>query len=123
MSMIGCYRRVTPTELRRLQSDPNSLNEFLYPEEEQLAAMEALRDNTTPPLSRNFDVDKAWQAIHFLLCGDSLEGAPPLGNVVMGGKELGGDLGYGPALFDLRRGASGCAGVRGHPCGKANGTV
>lgn len=105
--MIGCYRRVTPAELRQLQAKPASITEFLYPEEEQRAIGEALQNNLSMPKSKIFDVDKAWQVIHFLLCGDLWEGQPPLVNVVLGGKELGDvDLGYGPARFltpkDLR---------------------
>lgn len=96
MSMIGCYRRVTPTELRLLQSNPGSIAEFLYPEEEQRAIGEALQNNQPIPKSKNFDVDKAWQAIQFLLCGDAWEGQPPLGNAVLGGNDLGNvDLEYG----------------------------
>ena len=45
---------------------------------------------------RSFDVDKAWHAVHFLLTGTAQETAGPLGAVVLGGEEFGGDLGYGP---------------------------
>lgn len=30
----------------------------------------------------SLDIDKSWQAIHFLLCDDIDDGEPPLGNVV-----------------------------------------
>lgn len=94
--MIGCYRRVTPAELQSLLTNPNSITEFLYPEEEQRAIGDALQNNLPMPETKTFDVDKAWQAIQFLLCGDAWEGEPPLGNVVLGGKELGDvDLDYG----------------------------
>lgn len=43
------------------------------------------------------DLDKAWHGIHFLLAGDAWGGKPPLGNAVLGGTEVGPDVGYGPA--------------------------
>ena len=43
------------------------------------------------------DIHKSWQAIHFVLTGDPWGGDPPLANVVLGGQEVGEDLGYGPA--------------------------
>lgn len=100
MGMIGFYRRVTPGELRQLQSDPDSIQDFLYPPEEESARYQALMNNQPLPGSRNFDVDKSWQAIHFLLCGSIDESEPPLGNAVLGGEVLGDvDLGYGPPRY------------------------
>ena len=44
-------------------------------------------------------MDKSWHAIHFLLCG-SVDAEPsPLGSAVLGGAEIGPDLGYGPARW------------------------
>ncbi|HLN65023.1 MAG TPA: YfbM family protein [Symbiobacteriaceae bacterium] len=44
-------------------------------------------------------VDKAWHGIHFLLNGAAYTGDGPLFNVVLGGTEIGEDLGYGPARY------------------------
>lgn len=44
-------------------------------------------------------IDKSWHGIHFLLTGSAWGGKPPLSNAVNGGKEIGPDLGYGPARF------------------------
>jgi hypothetical protein len=45
-----------------------------------------------------FDIDKAWQGIHFLLCGDPWEGSGPLFDLILGGIELAAaDSGCGPA--------------------------
>jgi hypothetical protein len=45
-----------------------------------------------------FDVDKAWQGIHFLVCGDPWEGSGPLFDLILGGTELAAtDSGCGPA--------------------------
>ncbi|MFN8507388.1 MAG: YfbM family protein [Dehalococcoidia bacterium] len=42
------------------------------------------------------DIDKAWHGLHFLLTGSVDESPGPLGDAVMGGREFGPDLGYGP---------------------------
>ena len=41
----------------------------------------------------SFDVDKAWQALHFTLTGDAWEASGPLGEVVLGGEPVGEDVG------------------------------
>ena len=44
-----------------------------------------------------WDVDKAWFGIHFLLNGTTGEGKPPLNFIITGGQEAKGcDIGYGP---------------------------
>ena len=45
------------------------------------------------------DVDKAWHALHYLLTGDPDEGEFPLNFLVVGGQEIGEDMGYGPLRF------------------------
>ena len=45
------------------------------------------------------DIDKAWHGVHFLLTGTAEEAPGPLGQVVLGGTEIGDDLGYGPARY------------------------
>jgi hypothetical protein len=45
------------------------------------------------------NIQKAWDGVHFLLTGDVSAGATPLANAVLGGQEIGPDLGYGPARF------------------------
>lgn len=101
MSMIGCYRRVKPSELRRLQAAPDGIEDFINPPDYEEACFEAMRNGQPPPESPNLDVDKAWMPINFLLCGETVGvGKPPLGIIVCGGRELGDvDLGYGPARY------------------------
>jgi hypothetical protein len=48
---------------------------------------------------RYLEVDKSWNGIHYLLTGLAEGGSGPLSLTVLGGAELGGDLGYGPARF------------------------
>jgi hypothetical protein len=50
-------------------------------------------------MGEELDLEKAWHGIHFLLCGSAGESPETLGTAVLGGKELGADLGYGPARY------------------------
>ena len=54
MSMIGNYIRVSPARLAELRAKPDSIMDFLYPDDPS-------------PLANHLDIDKAWHAIHFLL--------------------------------------------------------
>jgi len=45
------------------------------------------------------DIDKAWHGIHFLLTGESKGGKPPLAHAIMGGREIGRNVGYGPVKY------------------------
>lgn len=45
------------------------------------------------------DLEKSWHVLHYLLTGRVNEAPPPLGNAILGGTEIGEDLGYGPARF------------------------
>jgi len=45
------------------------------------------------------NLEKSWHVLHYLLTGKAKEAPPPLGNAILGGQEIGGDLGYGPARF------------------------
>jgi|ERR1051325_1358736 hypothetical protein len=41
-------------------------------------------------------LEKAWHGLHYLLTGSAAEADLPLGFILQGGAEVGGDLGYGP---------------------------
>lgn len=43
------------------------------------------------------NIDKAWHGIHYLLTGSAKATRDPASLAVLGGKEIGADLGYGPA--------------------------
>jgi hypothetical protein len=47
----------------------------------------------------DISVDKAWHGIHYLLCGAVEPSAAIASQAVMGGIEVGEDLGYGPARY------------------------
>ncbi len=89
MSMIGEYRRITLGQLYDLQDalrdNPDAVGDFLYSEER-------IYDEANPELQ----IAKSWHGIDFLLYGKK-DGSPSPLNIVMGGTEIGEDLGYGPA--------------------------
>jgi hypothetical protein len=85
MSMIGNFLQVTPAQLQSLVDNPSSVKALIYPD-----------DGDRP---ESIDVDKAWHGIHFMLTDDAWGGNAPLANVVLGGTEIGGDVGYGPAHY------------------------
>lgn len=48
-------------------------------------------------LGEVLDIRKSWHPLHFLLSGQASEAPWPWGAVVLGGEEIGENLGYGPA--------------------------
>lgn len=87
MGMIGCFAPVTTETLDRLRDKPDSIEDYLYP-----------NDGDDEP-SNYYDVDKAWHGIHYLLTGAADGGEEPLALAVLGGKEFGPEVGYGSARF------------------------
>jgi hypothetical protein len=90
MSMIGNFRRAQEARIEALLREPEGVTDFLY-EDETDASDEG-------SAYADFDVDKAWHGIHFLLTGTAWEGEAPLDFIVQGGQPIGEvDVGYGPA--------------------------
>jgi Domain of unknown function (DUF1877) len=87
MGMVGCFAAVDRETFVRLKSDPSLIEVYLYPND---------GDDEAP---NSIDVDKAWHGIHFMLTGKADGGDEPLALAVLGGEEVGGDVGYGPARF------------------------
>ena len=44
-------------------------------------------------------IEKAWHGVHYLLCGRAVPGTGLASQAVMGGTDVGDDLGYGPARY------------------------
>lgn len=88
MSMIGCYMRIRPQTLNTLLEDPQSALDGLLEADEEAGG------------AGQFDIDKAWHGIHYLLNGEAWGGSGPLFGAVLGGTELEGtEIGYGPARY------------------------
>jgi hypothetical protein len=51
------------------------------------------------PAGAVISLEKAWHGVHYLMCGATDPGSTLLSQVVMGGTEVGEDLGYGPARY------------------------
>jgi Domain of unknown function (DUF1877) len=47
----------------------------------------------------DISIEKAWHGVHYLLCGQAQPGSDLASQTVMGGTEIGEDLGYGPARY------------------------
>ena len=87
MGMVGCFAAVAPETLQRLRDDPSLIDEYLHPDD----------GDSDPP--NYIDVDKAWHGIHYLLAGSEEVGTELLTWAVLGGEEVGDEIGYGPARF------------------------
>nr|CAP48980.1 putative integron gene cassette protein [uncultured bacterium] len=85
MGMAACFAAIDQKTSDRLRLNPDELEDYLYPD-----------DGDGEP-ENYIDVDKAWHGIHYLPTGTSDEGQPPLSWAILGGAELGDDMGYGPA--------------------------
>jgi hypothetical protein len=68
MGMIGRYIAVSPDALQAIKSQELSIHD----------------------IEAGLDIDKSWQALHYVLCGELADGEPPLGYVVpMAGNYIG----------------------------------
>lgn len=80
MSMIGYFTSLTEQDVQRLRDGDESLLEAIYEDDDYDV----------------IDLDKSWHGVHFVLAGDPWgPGENPEGVAVMGGTEIGPDLGYG----------------------------
>lgn len=86
MSMVCKYRPLTADEARRVRGDEDYLMGLIAPEVDEPA-----EGGGGPVL----DIHKSWHGLHWLLCQDARDGPEPLKHAVLGGEEIGEDLGYG----------------------------
>lgn len=87
MGMTASFVAVSPAELESLINDATDLSDLLF---ERLGESEP---------SQAVDIDKSWAAIHFMLTGSQWGGNPPESLPILGGVEIGPDIGYGPARY------------------------
>lgn len=86
MSMIGNLLAISPGRLAELIAEPGLVDSLLYPDD-------------GPDPQKHLDIDKSWHAIHYMLNGSTWDGEGPLALAVLGGEEIGEDVGYGPARY------------------------
>lgn len=84
--MIGNFKQISPSQLEELMNGSSVVKDMIY------------RD-TDESLNNHLVIDKTWHGIHFLLTGKVWRKGGILGNAIMGGVEIGDDLGYGPARY------------------------
>jgi hypothetical protein len=80
MSMIGAVLPLRPAHLEQLKANPAGVRGLIGAPGE-------------------VSLEKMWQALHFLLTGSAEDVQPPLGEAILGGTEIGDDVGYGPARY------------------------
>jgi hypothetical protein len=93
--------------LQRLQPVAQELRaRNLSPEEQEKARNEMLKQLSAEGAGfgiggdqNGFNLEKSWHVLHYLLTGKAEDAPPPFGNAILGGQEIGDDLGYGPARF------------------------
>jgi len=91
MSMNMCLKQASEMEIARLARegiDPDALLEdsFAFGPKKGAGAKNAV-----------LNLDKSWHVLHFLFTGRAWDGPLPAGVLLAGGREVGEDLGYGPA--------------------------
>jgi hypothetical protein len=83
-------RRCSVATLAELRASPDRIGTFVAPDDDEAALRRDL-----------ISLDKAWHAIHFLLCGNTGLATGPQGSL-FAGEELGEDFGYGsPRLLSV----------------------
>lgn len=113
MGMITVLRRLDDDTIARLLEHPKLIHQVLSEEESDdepakapgfFARLIGKTKPSLPPIALErqvgdeIDLDKAWNAIHFMLTGAAEETSHPLGFIFVGGKTVGNEeVGYGPA--------------------------
>jgi Domain of unknown function (DUF1877) len=109
MSMIGCFYALKDDDLNAIFENPKRIKKLWgAPEPVSNPSLLSKLFGAKAPLkeesdswmpsekAESFDVDKAWQGIHFLLTGSDWEGDGLAAFILHGGREIDEDLGYGP---------------------------
>lgn len=82
-----CWRfQQTPAQLKEIEKDPSCIEGVLFP-------------NSPEDHGSELDIDKTWDALHFLLSRSQENTNQILEKVILGGKEIGEKLGYDPARY------------------------
>lgn len=129
MGMNGKLRRLAPQDVLRFREDEQFRNGMLdigfspVPDltsglsilpwyvrwpmrfllRKQIRALGQAKSSPAAPAPPRdiLDLHKSWHGLHFLLCQSSWEGPEPYHSAILGGEEVGDDLGYGPPRLVL----------------------
>jgi len=85
VGMAAMFKILDATELASIDANPDCVEDLLFPEDAE------------NPFEGQYDIDKSWHAIHYLITGSTEPDGSLAGDAILGGKPVGGDLGYGPA--------------------------
>lgn len=111
MSMVCTVGQITDSDLKKILENPKRVELLIHDGEyfeqpkknflQRIFSKDQARIDTWKP---NFneprcDLDKAWHAIHYMLTGSSEAGEFPLNFLMIGGQEIGENLGYGSVRF------------------------
>jgi hypothetical protein len=89
--------RVQEMAMRAMADGTSKHNEGLR--EQILAELESARAIINPANEKDLCLEKSWHCLHYLLTGSATETDSDLGQAILGGKEIGPDIGYGPARY------------------------
>ena len=81
------FLQISLEQLEEIKKDPSKTDSIIVDANER---------------KEGIDVEKTWHWIHFLITGSVEHGPPddlPLSQVIFDGKEIGPDVGYGPARY------------------------
>src|SRR5208337_3054685 len=97
--MMATFERLKPVadRARAMNLDPSEQEKVRAEILKELAAAGCgFQDG---PGENGLNLEKSWHVLHYLLTGKAEDAPPPLGNAILGGHGIGGELGYGPARF------------------------
>ena len=94
MGMCADYRAISSEKLKDLIADPELVEELVFGDAEEEA-----EEEDSDHIGEFYSLDKAWHGVHFLLNGDAWHGTGPRFNAVLGGTDIGEDMGYGPSRY------------------------
>jgi hypothetical protein len=114
MSMLCTLSRVSASQMAAMRGDPSVADQLLHEDPPAAAPRGGLfaklfgKAPPAPPArtvpwigpAQQYDLDRQWHVLHFLLTGQGEGGPFPASFLCDGGEEVGTDLGYGkPRLF------------------------
>lgn len=89
--MNANFLELSAAQAEQLIQNSSGIADFIYSDDVQES-------------DKLLNLDKAWHGLHYLLTGSDWEGEEPLRSVVLGGSEIGEDIGYGSArLIDKEK--------------------